>query len=127
MASLASEGREVILKVSLKDRKEVPTVLWAGEEQVEEQDSWVCPRDREKAGGDGPQWKPVDEAWALKAWRTLGKELGSYSERGRQLQWVVEQGNAMFTVPLRAWNEAGESGSALSHEELCQLLGLCDQ
>lgn len=94
---------------------------------MEERDSWACPRDREKAGGDGPQWRPVDEARALKAWRTLGKEFRSHSERGGQPRWVVEQGNAMPTVPLRAWNEAGESGSALSHEGLCQLLGLCDQ
>lgn len=42
--------REGTLKVSLKDQREVPMVLWAGEEQVEKWKISVCSRKRKTRG-----------------------------------------------------------------------------
>lgn len=43
------------MKATLKDQREAPMVLRAGEGQVEMQENLLCSRNRKKAGGTG--WK----------------------------------------------------------------------
>lgn len=68
------------LKATLKDEREAPMVLWAGEGQVEMQENLPCSRNRKKAGGVGQKGKLVV---VRLEWTRVTLHAGPRTKRGR--------------------------------------------